>query len=136
MARGETLRNAVIGAVVSIVLGFLPFSTLLGGGVAGYLQRGSRRDGSRTGALAGLITTIPLVLVGWLWGAGIFMTLPGIDLGAVFGVGAVLAVVVLLVLVYTVGLTAIGGYLGAHVAAKKESGRGDSRQVNAVDFGH
>lgn len=33
----NTLMNALIGAAVSIVLAFLPFSTVLGGGVAGYL---------------------------------------------------------------------------------------------------
>ncbi|MFC6727016.1 DUF5518 domain-containing protein, partial [Halobium palmae] len=30
--------NALVGAVVTVVLSFLPFSPLAGGGVAGYLD--------------------------------------------------------------------------------------------------
>lgn len=116
MANGDTLRNALIGAVVSVVLAFLPFSPALGGGVAGYLQGPSREDGLRVGAYAGLVAAIPILLVVTLFGSLFF-------LGAFFEPRAAFGFVfVLLVfgvgLLYTVGLSALGGYLGAYVAAE------------------
>jgi hypothetical protein len=50
------LTNALIGAVVTVVLPFVPFSPLLGGAVAGYLQE---RDGFRVGAPSGAIAAVP-----------------------------------------------------------------------------
>jgi transcription initiation factor TFIIB len=48
MQSQRAAKNALIGAVVSIVTGFLPFvsfvAPLLGGGVAGYTQRAGLRD--------------------------------------------------------------------------------------------
>nr|WP_310918613.1 DUF5518 domain-containing protein [Haloarcula sp. S1CR25-12] len=41
MGEHDTLLNAVIGVVASVVLGFVPFSTVLGGAVAGYLEGGT-----------------------------------------------------------------------------------------------
>ncbi|MGM0399645.1 MAG: DUF5518 domain-containing protein [Halobacteriota archaeon] len=114
MARDDTLLNALIGAIVSVVLAFLPFSTVLGGGVAGYLQGGDRSEGLRIGAYAGAIAAIPL-LIGMVLFGGIFF------LGALFEPSAAIGFVFVLFalgvgLVYTVGLSAIGGYLGAYIA--------------------
>ena len=114
MAQGDTLLNALIGAVVSVVLAFLPFSTVLGGAVAGYLQRGSREDGLRVGADAVVVAAVPLLLFGVLFGSLFF-------LGAFFdpsaAIGFVFVVLVLgFTLVYSVRLSAVRGYLGAYVA--------------------
>lgn len=57
---GEFCVNALIGAVVMIVLSWIPFATVLGGGVAGYLHRGTRMEGARVGAVSGLIAAIPV----------------------------------------------------------------------------
>lgn len=38
------------------MLGFIPFSTVLGGGVAGYLEGGTYDDGAKAGAIAGLVS--------------------------------------------------------------------------------
>jgi hypothetical protein len=122
MGQGDTLLNAVIGAVVSVVLAFLPFSTVLGGGVAGYLQRTTRSDGLRVGAISGLITMLPLVLFGTVFGGAFFMPLFGISPRALFGVGFVLLVTVVLLLVYTVALAAIGGYIGVYIATETDIG--------------
>jgi len=114
MAQGDTLLNALIGAVVSVVLAFLPFSTVLGGAVAGYLQRESREDGLRVGAFAGIMAAIPLLLFGVVFGSIFFLGAffePSAAIGFVF-----VALVLGFTLVYSVGLSAVGGYLGAYVA--------------------
>lgn len=65
--RGEnTLVNALIGVAASVLLAFLPFSTALGGVVAGYLEGGELVDGARVGAIAGAISAVPFALLGYL----------------------------------------------------------------------
>lgn len=120
MAEGDTLVNALIGAVVGIVLSFVPFSTVLGGAVAGYLEGGDRSDGLRAGALAGVVMLVPLVLFALFFG-GIFfaaggMMMPPNAMGF-SGAFAIVAFVFFLVvgLVYVVGLAALGGWLGNYV---------------------
>jgi hypothetical protein len=122
MSDGDTLRNAVIGAVVTVVLSFTGFSPLLGGGVAGYLQRGDRTEGVRVGAISGAIATVPFLLLavfvfgvfGLLAGGGAAEAGAGLLLGFVF-VGLVTA--------WNVGLGAAGGYLGVYVLREFEQGR-------------
>lgn len=123
MAEGDTLVNALLGAVVSVVLTFLPFSPLLGGLLAGYLQGGNRSDGLRVGAISGIIALVPLLgfvfLLGGLWG---FFLLGGMPVRAsAVGIVAILFVLAL-VAVYTVGLSALGGYLGNYVKTDTEVG--------------
>lgn len=118
MSSGETLRNAAIGAAVTVLVSFLGVSSVVGGGVAGYLQRESRERGATVGAISGALATIPLALVvavivvvvlaGPVFGGG-----PGATGG--LGVVLVLAVVISLFLVWNVVLGAIGGYLGVYV---------------------
>ncbi|MFB6111349.1 MAG: DUF5518 domain-containing protein [Halobacteriaceae archaeon] len=118
MAQGDTLMNAVIGAVVSVVLSPLQFSPVLGGAVAGYLQTAETSEGVRIGAISGLLAALPIVLFLGVFG-GIFLAVlpftegPGMLFGAASGL-VILVVVVLTVLV-SVGLSAAGGYLGAYL---------------------
>ncbi|WP_256390776.1 DUF5518 domain-containing protein [Natronoarchaeum rubrum] len=98
---------AVVGAVVSAVASFVPFSPVVGGGVAGYVQRSG--NGLRVGALAGLALAAPYALL------LVFLA------GGAFAVNAVeigLLIVAMLVAsaVITVVLSAIGGYAGAVIA--------------------
>ena len=115
MAEGDTLLNAVIGGIASIVLSFVPFSPVLGGAVAGYLQGGDRGEGVRVGAYAGVVAAIPLALLLFLAVAvfGLFA------LGGRPGGGAILVVFFLFVAVVVagiiVGLSALGGWLGNYV---------------------
>jgi hypothetical protein len=120
MAEGDTFINALIGAVVGIVLSFVPFSTVLGGGVAGYLQGGTREDGLRVGALAGVVMLVPLALFAMFFG-GLFFAVGGMmmppnamGLSGAFALFALLFAIVV-GLVYVVGLAALGGYLGNYV---------------------
>lgn len=123
MAEGDTFVNALLGAVVTVVLTFLPFSPLLGGLLAGYLQGGDRSDGLRVGAIAGVIALIPLLgfvfLLGGLWGFFLLGGMPA-RVGAI-GIVAVLFILVL-VAAYTVGLSALGGYLGNYVRTDTDVG--------------
>lgn len=120
MGQGDTLLNALIGAVVSVLLAFLPFSPLIGGGVAGYLQRGTRNDGLRVGGISGLITMIPLFLVASLLGGVFFLQMVGLDPRAGFGFGFLVLFALLFFVLYTVALSALGGYLGAYVVSETD----------------
>lgn len=118
MGHGDTLLNAVIGGIVSILVSFIPFSPVVGGAVAGYLQGGDRGDGIRVGAYAGLVAMVPLVLV--VFGIGFLglFTVVGMGPRAMggLGLGAVFFLVALVVsALYTVGLGALGGWVGNYV---------------------
>jgi hypothetical protein len=107
----NTLINALIGAGVGILLSFIPFSTLLGGAIAGYLAGGEPKDGLRVGALSGAIMSIPIML--FSMGLGLYF-------GFVTGVAPIAFGIVAIFLLgisalYTVGLGALGGYLGIYL---------------------
>lgn len=124
MGRGDTLLNAAIGAVVTIVTSFLGVSPILGGGVAGYLQRESRERGAMVGALSGALASIPLAAVLMLifvLGIAVPFADPGLALG---GLGIIVFgfVVLLIVAAWNVALGAAGGYLGTYVREETELG--------------
>lgn len=127
MAEGDTFVNALVGGVAAIVLSFVPFSPVLGGGLAGYLQGGTRNDGLRVGAYAGAVAAIPLAFVSFvvlfLFGFGIFFGGPRAG-GALVLVLFMLGFIVATAL-YTVGLGALGGWLGNYV--KYETDIGEDR---------
>lgn len=108
----NTLLNAVIGAVAGIVLSFIPLSTVLGGAVAGYLEGGDTDAGLRVGALAGIIMLIPFALFGLLF---VMFYLGFGTGGAPIAFGLFAVIILLFGAVYTVGLSAVGGYLGVYI---------------------
>lgn len=114
MGEGDTLINALIGGVVAIVASVIPAGTVLGGAVAGYLEGGSRNDGAVVGAYAGLVALLPLVVFGVF-----FMFILGIGLTSSPRMGLPLLLFALVAFVgsavYTVGLCAVGGFLGNYV---------------------
>lgn len=119
MAARSSFLNAFIGAVVTVVLSVVPFSPVLGGAVAGYLEG---RDGLRVGALSGAIASLPLLLV--LFAVAGFLAVPG-----GFGLRGALAVLLMVVLavlfaaLYVVGLSAAGGLLGVYLAEDRADRR-------------
>jgi hypothetical protein len=119
MGKGDTLLNSVIGAVVTVLTSFLPFSPVIGGAVAGYLQEEDAGGAMRVGAIAGLLSAIPLVFVIVALGS-ILPFLPAFGTpGNVAGLfGVLFAVVLLFTLVYTVGLSTLGGYLGWYLESE------------------
>ena len=128
VAEPNTLVNAVLGGVVSVVLGFVPFSPVLGGAVAGYLQGEEPSQGLRVGAYAGLVAAIPLAFVLFLLASILSFGIVAVDsTGGVAGPTAggsplfalgVLGAVFLVTAVYTVGLSALGGYLGSYLKGR------------------
>lgn len=132
LGAGRTLPNALAGAIVSVVVAFVPFSTVLGGVLAGYLQEGSTRDGVVAGGLSGLIALIPVLLV---FGAIASFLSIGVfgasgSLGIAAGLWIVLALLAVFTLVYTVVLGAVGGAIGIYLVDDRRRG---SRGVGSDD---
>jgi hypothetical protein len=59
---GNFKTNAVAGAVAALVLSFIPFSQVLGGAVAGYLEHGVSGKCTRVGAVSGVLGSVPALL--------------------------------------------------------------------------
>lgn len=130
MAEGDTWVNAFIGAIVTIIgSGFVPFVPILGGGVAAYLEGGDRDQGIRVGLYAGLIALIPFILFaillsGFIGMMGFGFMQTGMGMSG-FGTGlTVFAVVFVFVfgMIYVVGLSALGGWLGNYIKYETDIG--------------
>jgi hypothetical protein len=115
----DSSLHALIGAVVTVVVSFVPFSPVLGGGVAAYLNDADANDGVRIGALSGAIASVPLLLFGLfaVFVLGFFAVSGPGGGGMAFGLGGLFLVLVagLITVAYTVGLSALGGYLGSYL---------------------
>lgn len=118
MSEGDTVLNAVIGAAATVMLaGALPVSPLVGGLFAGYLEGGSRDDGLKVGAISGVIALFPFILLAIVASNLLLFAVGGLGIpGAMGGLGFVAILFALLFgLVYIVGLSAVGGWLGNYV---------------------
>lgn len=109
----NSLMNALLGAVVTLITSpLLPFAAIFGGGVAGYLQRGSVKEGARLGAIAGVIAAIPTFAVVWFLIGVFVLGMPGIP----FGPSSFFAVLFFAGIGgYLVGAGALGGALGSYL---------------------
>ena len=126
MSEGDTWVNSFIGGIITIVFGgFVPLMPLAGGAIAGYLQGGSRGDGLKVGAIAGLIAWVPFALL-MVFAASLLNALnfdipifgpEGVILGSIGdGLGTLLiGIAIVLGFVYFVGFGTIGGWLGNYV---------------------
>lgn len=108
----NTLLNAFIGGIAGVLLSFIPFSTVLGGGIAGYLEGGYSRSGAKVGALAGLVALVPFVFI-----LGIVLVFVPVTSGAGVQLSLWLSIllIILFAAVYTIGLSTLGGILGVYV---------------------
>lgn len=112
----ESVTSAGIGAFVTVALSFVPFSSVAGGAVAAANHGGGYRTGLWLGTLAGVCAMVPLLVlfvpalyIAGLLGFGIPPGAPGYDL--------FLALVFGFFLLYTVGLSALGGLGGVWISA-------------------
>ena len=108
------IRDGIVGGVSGIILSFLPFSTVLAGGIAGYLQATDEAGTAPlAGGLAGGIAFLPHVIVGsYLIIAPAFVP-PGPDLG--LPPGYLLVGVIGFGVFYAVGLGMLGAILGGYL---------------------
>ncbi|MFB6254976.1 MAG: DUF5518 domain-containing protein [Halobacteriaceae archaeon] len=108
----NTFFNALIGAVISLVASpMLPFATIVGGMVAGYLQGTDLREGGLVGGLSGGIALIPLFFFMWLF---IGIALIG-SVRSLFVFGLIGIFAVLFMALYFIGAGALGGVLGSYI---------------------
>lgn len=112
-----SLRNGLIGGVLAVILSFLPLSTVLGGGVAGYLDRSTGRHGVGAGAIAGIVSFIPYLLVGSYLVLSPTVMLPGPELGV--SPLIVIAGMTGFALLYAVGLSVLGSLIGGYFYDKR-----------------
>jgi hypothetical protein len=110
--------SALLGAIVSIVASAIPFSPVLGGGLAGFLTEGEEWEATKTGALSGVVASVPLVLVGAFVTIGLLTT----GNSVVSFIGFVILATIAVSILYFTALSAIGGWIGARVAERWEKG--------------
>lgn len=103
--------NALIGGVVTFITAFfVPFSPVLGGAIAGYLEGSDGDSGLKVGALSGAIALIPLLLI-----VPILLFFFLLDPFAGVLILVIAGFVVAFLAVYTIGLGALGGVLGVYL---------------------
>lgn len=111
VARLKLFGVGACGAVATVFFWYIPLSPLIGGTIAGYLHEGDEEDAKRAGMVAGLLVPLIVLLV-----AGNVFLLGG---GNIFGQWPfsppVMALVVLGSLVYSTGVSTIGGHIGGTI---------------------
>ena len=125
MAEGDTLANALIGALITVLATpVVPGAPLVGGLVSGYLQGGDREDGLIVGTYAGLIALLPLLVLVFLLGNLLLFLVAATGSGIVSMLGGLGLVVVLVLfvggLIYIVLLSALGGWLGNYLKTEMD----------------
>lgn len=118
----DALTDAIVGAAVTALTAFVPFSPVLGGGLAAYIHRGDRRAGAKVGGLSGLVASVPIAVLFVFLVVGFGLAAADLGLGLLaVAVGAALVVGLLGTVVYMVALGAIGGYLGVALTEPREA---------------
>jgi hypothetical protein len=111
---------AVLGALVSVVLSFLPFSPALGGALAGYLELGESERTITAGALSGLLAILPFVGLGLFTSGGLVAGLLGVTQpGLTIFTGLIVLLSLIFATAISAGLGAIGGYTGGMFASRR-----------------
>jgi len=131
----KTIQNGVIGGVVGSALGFVPLvllvAPLLGGGVAGYLERDDAKGGLVAGAVAGVVMAALSTVV---TGVILFTRFGELPFGPETPLAG-LGIAALLSLAATIGqvlVASIGGALGSLLAGAhpSEDAAGEGHERN------
>jgi len=114
---GSYLSYAVLGAIATTVLSFIPFSPVVGGGLAGYLEGHETGRSISVGGLAGFLAMVPGIVLLLFVTVGLYNGLATVDEGD-FGivVATAMLLVVLVVAAYGSGLGALGGFAGGRLS--------------------
>jgi hypothetical protein len=114
---GTYRSAAVLGAVATSVLSFVPFSPVLGGGLAGYLEQPASGRPVSVGALSGFLAMVPALVILAFVTVGLYAGFAAIqEAGLGFVVVAGLFFALLVLSVYGAGLGALGGFGGGRLA--------------------
>lgn len=123
------LKNGAIGLAVMIVVGLVPMvnalASVVGGAVAGYLQKEDLKSGALAGAVTGLLWTLVtlVLLLAVIVGAG--LTAPAgmgpFDWLPAAGGGGFIAVLFLVTNVIVVVTATVGGALGSLIASERRT---------------
>lgn len=112
--------HALLGAVATVALSFVPVSAAFGGAVAGYLERGTSDRAAGAGALAGVLPALPVLVAGAFVIGGLVSGLLAVDLvGTAIVVGAATFLALALLATVSAVLGALGGYLGGRFAERR-----------------
>lgn len=113
--------HALLGGVITVVTSMIPFSPLIGGGAAGYLHNRGTGRGMRVGAVSGAIAALPLAAIFlFMFTIISFGTISAGEIAGPLFVIILIGAVLLFAALYMVGLSALGGYLGAAYAESKD----------------
>lgn len=116
---GSYRSYAVLGAVATGILSFLPFSPVLGGGAAGYVEHFGTGRTVSVGALSGFLAMVPILLILVFVTIGLYAGLATVQYS---GLGIVTAAAMLFALLFTAaygaGIGALGGFAGGWVAER------------------
>lgn len=112
--RSSRWSNAILGTLVTLLTSFVILSPILGGVVAGYLER----DGIRHAILAGSIMGILVILTG----SPLLIALAwGFFQGGFTGSTLILLLFGAFATVFVIGLGALGGYAGAALSNPRDA---------------
>lgn len=110
---------AVVGAVTTVLASALPFSSAIGGGVAGYLERAESTRTARVGALSGALSVLPFAVVVLFLVGGVWVGFGAIgQTGLAIAVSGLALVTVAIAAGVSIGLAALGGYVGGRLAER------------------
>jgi len=117
---GSYLSSAVLGAIATTVLSFIPLSPVVGGGLAGYLEGDETGRSISVGGVSGLMAMIPGIAILLFVTVGLYNGLATVDEGD-FGilVATAMLLVVLVVAAYGSGLGALGGFAGGRLSERQ-----------------
>lgn len=115
--------SALLGAVVSALLSFIPFSPIVGGAAAGYLEKQASGRALAAGAVSGVLAMAPLVVLTAFVLVGVTLGLLALETsGLAILVVAVLLLVSVFVAAIGAGLGALGGYVGGRLVDDDRGG--------------
>ncbi len=117
--------NALIGALVASLLSFIPFATVLGGLVAGYLERIDSERTVSVGALSGVLPVVPILAIVAFLFVGLADGLMAVgESGFAWFAAIAVLFAALFALIVAGGLGAIGGYVGGWLAERSAERQG------------
>lgn len=108
------VANALLGAAITVLVSFIPFSGLLGGGVAGYLETADSWSGAIVGLASGAILSAPIAAIAIAVAIG--LAAEGL---AVWGLA--LLVGMLFAIAFAIAIPAIGGALGSYLRDREST---------------